>query len=261
MAVAPSLAGSCDTPLRIACIGDSLTRGDGSHEAWHRGRPPKNLAGRGNYPAILASLLGAEHFRVENFGHGGTTACNSSDAPYARTREFRRAIRFRPHLVILMLGTNDAKDGNWDARCRAGATMLGLGIDGILSALGTPPPPTLLLEPPPILREKWRIRQRHLTHARRAVRWHSRSGARAANRTGGCASGERWLAKPLAKDLRSRLWRYFTPDGVHLNQHGSRLVACASLEALHRCEGSRLGASPSECTFQFDARAVEKCRT
>ena len=98
---------SCET-IRVACIGDSLTRGDGSHE--HARRRQASLVGRGNYPSYLQELLG-QRFDVKNFGHGGTTACNDSDSPYTRTREWWRALRFQPHMVVLMLGTNDA-NGN-----------------------------------------------------------------------------------------------------------------------------------------------------
>ena len=109
-------------PVRVACLGDSLTRGDGSHEA----RQKSSLAGRGNYPMRLQRLLGTESATVLNFGHGGATACNGSDIPYLRTREFRRALQWRPHLLILMLGTNDGKDKHWGSPCGAAALHAGL---------------------------------------------------------------------------------------------------------------------------------------
>ena len=63
---------------RVACLGDSLTRGDGAHER----RPPreKRFQQRGNYPALLQDLLGPGYV-VRNFGHGGAAACNVSDVP------------------------------------------------------------------------------------------------------------------------------------------------------------------------------------
>ena len=173
---------SCE-PLRIACIGDSLTRGSGSHE-----RTPPPHPDRGNYPSHLSTLLG-HRFEVRNFGHGGTTACNQTDAPYARTKEFRRAVRWQPHLVVLMLGTNDAKKGDFDSRCDPGLTMLSRGLSEIVRALGAPP--TLILEPPPILLEKWRIRKRYLSRVRRHIT------ATVANRSeASCRPSSRWLARP-----------------------------------------------------------------
>ena len=112
--------------MRIACVGDSLTRGDGAHEG-HAQHPT-----RGNYPATLQHLLpGAT---VRNFGHGGATACNASDTPYEATREFRHARAFHAHVVVLMLGTNDAKQRHWRGVCKPGIGMAS-GFDRILSAL------------------------------------------------------------------------------------------------------------------------------
>ena len=231
-------------PLRVACIGDSLTRGDGSHE---RSTPPH--PGRGNYPEVLARLLGSTHFSVRNFGHGGTTACNLTSAPYVRTREFNRAVRWRPHLVVLMLGTNDAKRGDFDKKCDPGTAWLTRGISDIVKALGAPP--TLVLEPPPVLLEKWRIRKRHLTRVRRHV------VSTAGNHTdASCRPGGQWLARPYRSSHLAD-WRYFTADGVHLNQDGSRLIACASFESLvGACAGQRLGGSTT-CTFEAPAPAPE----
>ena len=251
------LAVSMCQPLRVACVGDSLTRGDGIHEQWHR--PDRRLDGRGNYPAALQGLLGPLRVRVENFGHGGTTACNTSDSPYIQTREFRRAVKFRPHLIVLMLGTNDGKDGNWNARCDPGARMLTRGLAEIVSALGAAP--TLLLVPPPILREKWRIRQRHLVHVRRAVRRHANRSARV-----GCEAGGLWLATP-AQRLRHEargaaaqaLWRYYTADGVHLNDAGSREVACAASAALLRgCAGRRLALKGDEAEGEYPVCTLDE---
>ena len=113
---------SLSSRIRVACLGDSLTRGDGTHER----HPPKRLAQRGNYPARLQALLGSG-FWVRNFGHGGATACNSSDVPYIATRELAAARRWQPDVAVLMLGTNDAKTQHWEASMTCG---------------GAAPPPT-----------------------------------------------------------------------------------------------------------------------
>ena len=228
-------------PIRIACVGDSLTRGDGSHER----RQQKNLKGRGNFPKYLDSLLNEEkgQFIVRNFGHGGTTACNTSDSPFIQTREFRRAVRFRPHLLVLMLGTNDAKDKNWDvsSRCSRGADSLASGLSQIVGAFREPQPATLVLEPPPIQRERWGIRKRLLPLARNAVNdWYN---SRAANTTsrGECAAGGIWLTRslPASNDMLPKL---FVADGVHLNEAGSKAAACAVHHALvGKCSNARLG--------------------
>ena len=94
---------------RVACMGDSITRGNASHEpgenGTHRPHKPK-IANRGNFPLELQRLMGAS-WEVRNFGHGGRSVVGAS--AYDRTAEFERACRFAPAIVLLMLGTNDAK--------------------------------------------------------------------------------------------------------------------------------------------------------
>ena len=160
-----------------------------------------------------------------NFGRGGTTACETN-VPFDRTRQFRSAKSFKPHLVILMLGTNDAKDTNWGVRCNE--TSLAARLASISSAMrvhkSLPPPPTLLLEPPAIYKEKWRLRKSNLVEVRKAVRKYVHGN----NATRPCTASSTWLARPLAIDERAHPWRYFMDDGVHLNEKGSRLLACSA---------------------------------
>lgn len=87
-------------PIKIACIGDSLTAGFGL-------RNPERDA----YPAQLARLLG-DRFYVENFGRSATTAMKGTDPKswnpeYANTLEVRGALAFAPDVVVANLGTND----------------------------------------------------------------------------------------------------------------------------------------------------------
>ena len=102
-------AGNMDARTRVACMGDSITRGNASHEpgenGTHRPHKPK-IANRGNFPLELQRLMGA-NWDVRNFGHGGRSVVGAS--AYDKTAEFERACRFAPAVVLLMLGTNDAK--------------------------------------------------------------------------------------------------------------------------------------------------------
>jgi len=50
---------------------------------------------------------------VRNFGVGGTTMLKAGDNPYWNTAQFSQALQFAPNFVFIMLGTNDAKDINW----------------------------------------------------------------------------------------------------------------------------------------------------
>ena len=80
--------------IRVACIGDSITQ-------WS------------NYPEELQKMLG-DGYEVGNFGVAGSAVTKGSDFPYMNQSEFQRAKDFQPQVVIIMLGTNDAKDVNYD---------------------------------------------------------------------------------------------------------------------------------------------------
>jgi lysophospholipase L1-like esterase len=86
-------------PLRLACVGDSITAGVGAAKDW-------------SYPAQLQRMLGPG-YDVRNFGVSGATLLRNGDRPYEKQAEFKAALDFKPDLVILMLGTNDTKPQNW----------------------------------------------------------------------------------------------------------------------------------------------------
>jgi lysophospholipase L1-like esterase len=88
-------------PVRVACVGDSITFGSGI----------KNR-GENSYPAQLAALLGGG-YAVRNFGVGGATLLRKGNKPYWKTNPFRPAHDFNPHVVVIKLGTNDSKPENW----------------------------------------------------------------------------------------------------------------------------------------------------
>ena len=75
-------------PLRVACIGDSITEGSG-------------------YPNNLRMLLGT-NYTVGNFGVSGSTVSLKSGKPYMNQTAFQKAKAFQPDIIIIMLGTNDA---------------------------------------------------------------------------------------------------------------------------------------------------------
>ncbi len=86
-------------PLKISCVGDSITQGVG--------------AGKGkSYPTQLQELLGKE-WEVGNFGVSGRTLMRKGDHPYWSEAAFKKAQDFKPDAVIIMLGTNDTKRQNW----------------------------------------------------------------------------------------------------------------------------------------------------
>lgn len=87
--------------IKVACVGDSITFGSG-------------IANRdvNSYPAQLGRMLG-EKWEVRNFGVGGATLLKKGDKPYWTTGAIDNAMKFRPDVVIIKLGTNDTKPQNW----------------------------------------------------------------------------------------------------------------------------------------------------
>jgi acyl-CoA thioesterase-1 len=75
--------------IRVACIGDSITE-------------------LSTYPTDLEDLLGCPYY-VREFGVTGATVLNTSFTPYIHQLKFQVAKEFQPAIVIIMLGTNDAR--------------------------------------------------------------------------------------------------------------------------------------------------------
>jgi acyl-CoA thioesterase I len=88
-------------PVKVACVGDSITQGSGLPD------PGKNA-----YPSQLQSLLG-DKWKVSNFGVGGRTLLKKGDFPYWNEKAYQDALALSPDVVIIMLGTNDTKPQNW----------------------------------------------------------------------------------------------------------------------------------------------------
>ena len=86
-----------DNQVRIAFMGNSITYGAGL---------PSPLTQ--SYPAQLSGLL-AEQFGdtciIGNFGVSGRTMLKNGDFPLWDEPEFADAIIFRPHIVVIVLGT------------------------------------------------------------------------------------------------------------------------------------------------------------
>jgi acyl-CoA thioesterase I len=92
---AASLSAQPAVPIRWAAIGASITAGSG-------------------YPAKLQALLGPA-FQVENEGVSGCTMLKQGDFPYWTKGRLPQTFAFKPDIVSIDLGGNDAKPQNWDA--------------------------------------------------------------------------------------------------------------------------------------------------
>lgn len=79
--------------LRLACAGDSNT-----------------IKG---YPAILQSMLG-DDWTVDAYATGAATVLDGTLQPYRHSDEYRSLLASSPDVVIIMLGTNDARHQYWD---------------------------------------------------------------------------------------------------------------------------------------------------
>src|SRR5262245_14690647 len=110
------MLGSLSTPgraaarIRLACIGDSITEGAGLSVP---------------YPARFARLLGAE-YDARNFGVSGCTLLKRGDLPYWNQSAFGASLVFQPNIVVIMLGSNDAKPQNWRYATNFGSDYLAL---------------------------------------------------------------------------------------------------------------------------------------
>lgn len=90
--------------INVACVGDSITYGDGVYLT----------RAKDSYPAILQKMMG-EKYNFMNFGYCGATMQDKADVPYRNLRYYKGALDSKADVYVLMLGTNDAKPRNWNA--------------------------------------------------------------------------------------------------------------------------------------------------
>ncbi len=89
-------------PIRIACLGDSITAG------------ARVDAATQSYPARLQELLG-DGYEVRNLGLGGATLIKTGRPNIWQKLDDVR--EFQPHVAVISLGTNDTVGGkrkNWE---------------------------------------------------------------------------------------------------------------------------------------------------
>ena len=91
-------------PLRVVCLGDSITYG------YKLENPAKQ-----SYPAQLNKLSRGQ-WHVLNSGVNGATLLKQGDIPIVKQAAYQRAMKFRPDVVVVILGTNDMKKTNWKYR-------------------------------------------------------------------------------------------------------------------------------------------------
>jgi len=202
---AQTLQAQIDTqrqPIRVACIGDSITFGAGISD--------RNTQ---SYPAVLGHWLG-EKYQVQNFGVSGTTLLKKGDYPYWRQPAFDNALRSAPNIVVIMLGTNDTKSQNWKFKDEFTADY----TDMVRQFAALPSKPTIYLcRPVPV----------------------AKTGNFGINEPGivqeipmidAIAAAEKVSEIDLHAALNGR--DDLLPDNVHPNAEGARLMAAAVYRAL-----------------------------
>eukprot|EP01001_Neometanema_parovale_P007391 NODE_3697_length_1175_cov_40.188213_g3512_i0.p1 GENE.NODE_3697_length_1175_cov_40.188213_g3512_i0~~NODE_3697_length_1175_cov_40.188213_g3512_i0.p1 ORF type:complete len:228 (-),score=17.80 NODE_3697_length_1175_cov_40.188213_g3512_i0:133-816(-) len=199
-------------PLRLACLGDSLTEGV------HGGGKP--------YPTFLSQHLQAQGFNqveVRGFGHSGATLMYHTNLPYNRTREWRAILEYRPHIIVVLLGTNDSKRKYF---MKAGGRLSFVReMKYMLSQLRvlSSSPDIILGIPPPAYRPIDTIDQATIV-----------SEIQPAIMSVGAELGFPTFSLQEPVIVRSMMH-----DGVHLNPTGRRKMGAAIGDAVLECVGKR----------------------
>lgn len=81
--------------IRIACVGNSITQGEGLKDAANE-----------SYPVQLQKKIG-NRYEVLNFGVSGKTVIPANG--YLNTSAFKEAVQSKPDIVFIKLGTNDSR--------------------------------------------------------------------------------------------------------------------------------------------------------
>jgi len=180
---------SSSKTIRIACVGDSLTEFT-------------------IYPDELRRLLYDQRYVVGNFGACGTTVSLDSELPYIRTRAFQDALKFKPDIVIIMLGTNDSLS-NLELYNSSFVNYYKNIIEAF-QALASRPKIWIVLPPPIFDDEMGAINPEYFKHSLIPF---IKETANQAN-------------LPFI-DVYSALENFsdYFPDGVHPNDEGARLIA------------------------------------
>jgi alpha-L-fucosidase 2 len=185
---------SCNTDIKVACVGDSITEGHGLISQ-----------SQSAYPSILGNLLGSG-YSVLNAGQGGATLLKDGDFPYWNCNEFSNVFDFQPDIIVIKLGTNDTKIHNWDA------DKFSKDYQALIDTFNTinSHPRIILCIPVPVFKTAWGINDSTLTHGVIPV----------INEIGK-------TNQLTIIDLYSKMKDYpdFFPDGIHPIEGGTKIMA------------------------------------
>lgn len=197
---------SSEDRLLIACVGDSLTAGmvndsSGRHQ-------------RDSYPAYLKHNPLFAGYKVVNYGEGGMCATKSTGAfSYWKTSKYERAMNSSAAIVVLMLGTNDAKEFNWnETEFKKDYTAMIQGFQNMESK------PTVYICQPPPMYNKYPIYKIVPANVNIELQRVIPEIAESCNVT----LINNYL--PLGGDLRNFTAAYIS-DGIHLTALGNTVMA------------------------------------
>lgn len=201
------------TPIKVACIGNSITYGAGITD-----RP------RDSYPSQLARMLG-EKWEVRNFGISARTMLKKGDYPFWNEEAYAQAKAFLPDVVIIKLGTNDSKPQNWRFSNEFYTDYLAM-VDELKNLASHPR--IYLCKPVPVYANRWGINDSIVIH-------------------GVIPTVEKIAKKEKLQviDLYSALYNKpsLFPDQIHPNADGAGLVAQAIYKALTGNDGQLVQAA------------------
>ncbi|RAI86969.1 GDSL-type esterase/lipase family protein [Algoriphagus yeomjeoni] len=181
-------------PIKIACVGNSITQGPG------RDNPD-------SWPLQMQAILG-DAYEVGNFGVSGRTLLRKGDYPFWNEPQFQQVKDFKADILIIMLGTNDSKPQNWQYASEFRKDYL----DMIAEFKATMPADgkVYVVMPVPVTRENFGIRPVVMNNE------------------------QRMMIIDIALDSGSELIDLYTPfmghedllpDGVHPNTEGLGIMA------------------------------------
>lgn len=198
------------TPVRVACIGNSITYGYG-------------IADRDSlsYPAQLQRMLGPD-YEVGNFGHSGATLLRHGHRPYTALPEWRQALEFHPDIAVIHLGVNDTDPRDWPLYGNEFVSDYVAIIDTL--RMINPSMTIYIAELSPLRSSHYRYRSG--TH-----QW--RLDVQQAIKNVAAATGVELISfDTLLRDRQNLI-----TDGIHPNAEGSGLLARTAYTAITRHNG------------------------
>ena len=190
-------------PVRVACVGDSITYG-----ATIENREADC------YPAVLQGLLG-DGYEVVNFGFNARTMSSCGDNPYMNEQMYADAKAWLPDIVVIMLGTNDTKPQNWNPE------TFRTDYDKMIREWKRVPscPDIYVCLPPPVITDRWGINEKLVV-----------SGVIPTIKQ---LADHHWLEIIDNYSVLEGRADCFSQDGVHPNAAGAKVLASNTASVLH----------------------------